>query len=291
MQNVLFGRYKMISSQVKDYVYGLYGRPPAPIDPRVQKIVLHGYPKGEKPITCRAADTLEPEMEKAREAVKDLAQDERDVLIYALYPTTGLRFLKWKYGKEQPLPETKAKTLEDVKREDELIEKALKGQLMERAALVGAPGSGAPVRTFSVSVSGEKYAVEVEEVGGKPRVIAVGETQPLVKREPTVPKEKEPEQKEEAKPQKEETKAKPEKSEASVNSNGEYSMIAPMPGMVVQFEVKVGDAVKEGDVLVILEAMKMQNNLTSKVNGVVKSLKVSPGTSVEKDQVLLTIAT
>jgi pyruvate carboxylase subunit B len=291
VQNVLFGRYKMISSQVKDYVYGLYGRPPVPIDPRVQKIVLHGYPKGEKPITCRAADTLEPEMEKAREAVKDLAQDERDVLTYALYPTTGLRFLKWKYGKEQPLPETKAKTLEDVKREDELIEKALRGQLMERAALVGAPGSGAPVRTFSVSVSGEKYAVEVEEVGGKPRVIAVGDTQPLVKKEPSAPKEKEPEKKEEAKPKNEETKAKPEKSEASVNSNGEYSIIAPMPGMVVQFEVKVGDTVKEGDVLVILEAMKMQNNLTSKVNGVVKSLKVSPGTSVEKDQVLLTIAT
>jgi len=291
VQNVLFGRYKMISSQVKDYVYGLYGRPPVPIDPRVQKIVLHGYPKGDKPISCRAADTLEPEMEKAREAVKDLAQDERDVLIYALYPTTGLRFLKWKYGKEQPLPETKPKTLEDVKREDDLIEKALKGQLMERAALVGTPGSGAPVRTFSVSVSGEKYAVEVEEVGGKPRVIAVGETQPLVKREPAAPKEKEPEKKEEAKPKREETKAKPEKSEANVNSNGEYSIIAPMPGMIVQFEVKVGDTVKEGDVLVILEAMKMQNNLTSKVNGVVKSLKVSPGTSVEKDQVLLTIAT
>jgi pyruvate carboxylase subunit B len=50
VQNVLFGRYKMISSQVKDYVYGLYGKSPAPIDPRIQKIVLHGYPKGEKPI-------------------------------------------------------------------------------------------------------------------------------------------------------------------------------------------------------------------------------------------------
>jgi pyruvate carboxylase subunit B len=229
-------------------------------------------------------------MEKARDAVKDLAQDERDVLIYALYPTTGLRFLKWKYGKEQPLPETKPKTLEDVKREDDLIEKALRGQLMEKA-LVGAPGSGAPVRTFSVSVSGEKYAVEVEEVGGKPRVIAVGETQPLVKKEPSAPKEKDPEKKEETRPKKEETRTKPEKSESSGNSNGEYSIIAPMPGMVVQFEVKVGDTVKEGDVLVILEAMKMQNNLTSKVNGVVKSLKVSPGTSVEKDQVLLTIAT
>jgi pyruvate carboxylase subunit B len=59
---------------------------------------------------------------------------------------------------------------------------------------------------------------------------------------------------------------------------------------VVQFEVKVGDRVKEGDVLVILEAMKMQNNLTSSMDGVVKALKVAPGASVEKDQVLLTIA-
>jgi pyruvate carboxylase subunit B len=293
VQNVLFGRYKMISSQVKDYVYGLYGRPPAPIDPRIQKIVLHGYPKGEKPITCRAADTLEPEMKKAREAVKDIAQDEGDVLIYALYPTTGMRFLKWKYGKEQAPSETKAKTLEDVKREDELVERALKGQLVEKSASVAAPGAGAPLRTFSVSVGGEKYAVEVEEVGGKPRVIAVGETQPLIVKEAaaTPPKEKDPEKKEEPKPKKEEPRSKVEKIEASAGSNGEYSIIAPMPGMVVQFEVKVGDRVKEGDILVVLEAMKMQNNLTSKVNGVVKSLKVSPGTSVEKDQVLLTIAT
>jgi pyruvate carboxylase subunit B len=293
VQNVLFGRYKMISSQVKDYVYGLYGRPPAPIDPRIQKIVLHGYPKGEKPITCRAADVLEPEMEKAREATKDIAKDERDILIYAMYPTTGLRFLKWKYGKEQPPAETKPKTLEDVKREDELVEKALKGQLMERAP-AGASGTGAPVRSFSVSVGGEKYSVDVEEVGGKPRVIAVGDTQPLlVKKDAAPPKEKEAGEKDEAKPKKEESKPKVEKGEAlaPTNSNGEYSIIAPMPGMIVQFEVKVGDKVKEGDVLVILEAMKMQNNLTSRVNGVVKSLKVSPGTSVEKDQVLLTIAT
>lgn len=289
VQNVLFGRYKMISSQVKDYVYGLYGRSPAPIDPRVQKIVLHGYPKGEKPISCRAADTLEPEMAKAREATKDIAKDEGDVLVYAMYPTTGLRFLKWKYGKEQPPADTKAKTIEDVKREDELMEKALKGQLVERAP-AGAPG--ATLRSFNVSVGGERYSVDVEEVGGKPRVIAVGDTQPLLVKKETAPaKEKEPEKKEESKPKKEEARSKLEKVESSASSNGEYSIIAPMPGMVVQFEVKVGDAVKEGDVLVILEAMKMQNNLTSRVNGVVKSLKVSPGTSVEKDQVLLTIAT
>ena len=100
VQNVLFGRYKMVPGQVKDYVYGLYGKSPAPIDPEVQKIVLKGYDKGETPITCRPADILKPEMESAREATKGLAKDIGDVLIYALYPTTGLRFLKWKYGLE-----------------------------------------------------------------------------------------------------------------------------------------------------------------------------------------------
>jgi len=129
VQNVLFGRYKMISGQVKDYVYGLYGKSPAPIDPEVQKIVLSGYERGETPITCRAADILEPELEKAKEATKDIARDIGDVLIYALYPTTGMRFLRWKYGLETPPPEVKPKTLEDIEREDELIAKARAGKL------------------------------------------------------------------------------------------------------------------------------------------------------------------
>jgi len=121
VQNVLIGRYKLMSRQVRDYVYGLYGKPPAPIDPEVQKIALKGYQRGETPITCRAADILEPELDKAKEATKDIAKDIGDVLIYALYPDTGLRFLKWKYGLELPPPETKPKTLDDIRREDEAI--------------------------------------------------------------------------------------------------------------------------------------------------------------------------
>ncbi|MAF84971.1 MAG: pyruvate carboxylase [Dehalococcoidales bacterium] len=109
VQNVLAGRYKMVSRQVKDYAYGLYGKPPAPIDPEVQKIVLKNYERGETPITGRAADTLEPELDKAKEAIKDIARDIGDVLIYALFPTTGMHFLKWKYGLETPPPEVKAK--------------------------------------------------------------------------------------------------------------------------------------------------------------------------------------
>jgi len=105
VQNVLFGRYKMISREVKDYVYGLYGKPPASIDPEVQKIVLKGYERGDRPITCRAADILPAELDKAREATEDIARDIGDVLIYALYPTTGMKFLRWKYGLEAPPPE------------------------------------------------------------------------------------------------------------------------------------------------------------------------------------------
>ena len=129
VQNVLVGRYKLISRQVQDYVYGLYGKPPVPIDPEVQEIVLKHYPRGKTPITCRAADVLESELDKAKEAVNDFTQDVGDVLIAALYPITGLRFLKWKYGLEVPPPELKPKTLEDIKREDELIARVKTGKL------------------------------------------------------------------------------------------------------------------------------------------------------------------
>ena len=154
INNVLFGRYKVISEQVKDYVYGLYGKPPAPIDPEVQELVLKGYERGEQPITCRPADVLEPELDKAKEATKDIAKDIGDVLAYALYPTSGMRFLRWKYGLEEPPPETKAKTLEDIKREDEFIAKAKVGELVE-VGLATPP----PVAEAAAKVEEEKEVV------------------------------------------------------------------------------------------------------------------------------------
>jgi pyruvate carboxylase subunit B len=122
--NVLLGKYKMVTNQVKDLVYGLYGKTPAPVDLEVQKKVLKGYKRGETPITGRAADFIEPELAKDREKIGPLARTEEDLLTYALYPTTGEQFLKWKYGVEEKPDHVKPKTLEDVKREDELIEKA-----------------------------------------------------------------------------------------------------------------------------------------------------------------------
>jgi pyruvate/oxaloacetate carboxyltransferase len=123
--NVLFGKYKMVTNEVKDLVYGLYGKTPTPVDPEVQKKVLKGYKRGETPITGRAADYLEPELEKARAKIGNLAKDDFDLLVYALYPTTGEQFLKWKYGLEQRPTSVKPKTLEDIRKEDTAMAAAL----------------------------------------------------------------------------------------------------------------------------------------------------------------------
>ncbi len=96
--NVIAGRYKMISKEVKDYFYGLYGRPPAPVNEEIRRKALKGYDKGETPIDVRPGDILEPELPKAREALKGITEDMGDILTYALYPMTGLEFLKKKYG-------------------------------------------------------------------------------------------------------------------------------------------------------------------------------------------------
>jgi pyruvate/oxaloacetate carboxyltransferase len=96
--NVLFGRYKIITNQVKDVVYGLYGKTPTPIDPEIQKKVLKGYRRGKTPVTGRAADYLEPELEKNRRKIGNLAKTEEDLLTYSLYPSSGKEFLKCKYG-------------------------------------------------------------------------------------------------------------------------------------------------------------------------------------------------
>ena len=267
VQNVLMGRYKMISGQVKDYIYGLYGKPPTEIDPEVQKIALKGYERGEEPITGRAADILEPEMEKAKEDTKDIARDDGDVLIYALYPTTGMRYLRWKYGLEEPPADTKPKSLEDVKREDELIARAKAGKLVEKVEKP-VPPKGAGLRTYNVFVGDEYYEVEVEPAGGTQVV-----NRPVASASPARP----------AQPRvTEETKKAP-----AVSTEG--AVLAPMPGIIIRYEVAQGQAVKAGDTIVILEAMKMESVLPAPIDGTVKDIRFKPGDRVIKDDVIAVI--
>ena len=65
---------------------------------------------------------------------------------------------------------------------------------------------------------------------------------------------------------------------------------APMPGSIVRVNVKVGDAVKKGDVLLVLEAMKMENDVCAPADGTVKAVHVAQGASVATDEALVTIA-
>ncbi|MGD8563223.1 MAG: pyruvate carboxylase subunit B [Desulfarculaceae bacterium] len=127
--NVLAGKYKMVTTQVKDLVYGLYGKTPTEPDPEVREKCLRGYPRGSEPFSGRPADILEPELDKAKERVKDIpGADKWDVMTSAIYDITGTQFVKIKRGQEEMPEAMKPKTLEDLAEEDrirkECMEKA-----------------------------------------------------------------------------------------------------------------------------------------------------------------------
>ena len=273
VNNVLFDdekeRYKMITDQVKDLCYGLYGKTPVPIDSEVKEKSLKGYSRGEMPITCRPAEVLKPELEKAREDVKGLAVDLDDVLTYALYPVTGKRFLKWKYGKEEPPAGVKPRTMADVKAEQDLIKKALAGKLVEKPEKK-APPKGKGLRRFKVFVDDEYFEVRVEEEGGSAPIAAAAPPPP----KPSMP----------------EAPALVKKSVSASMAQGDGAPLsAPMPGMIISYEKGIGDAVKKGETIVILEAMKMENALPSPASGTIKSINFSAGDSVAKGDVLCII--
>lgn len=99
VMNVMAGRYRTISNQFRDLLFGLYGKTPAAVDPKVREMALRGYDQGVW-ITDRPANHLKPEMEAARRKLGDLARTEEDVLTCVLYPASGELFLKKKYGRE-----------------------------------------------------------------------------------------------------------------------------------------------------------------------------------------------
>ncbi len=89
--NVLTGkRYGVVPKEIKDYVRGMYGRPPATIDPEVQKLIIGD----EQPITHRPADDLEPMLDKARKEIMPYYQQEEDVLSYVLFPEVAVEYFK-----------------------------------------------------------------------------------------------------------------------------------------------------------------------------------------------------
>ncbi|MFA5465669.1 MAG: pyruvate carboxylase subunit B [Candidatus Cloacimonadales bacterium] len=276
VNNVLFdqekGEYSRITNEVKDLCYGLYGKTTCKINKDVQTKALKEYPRGEKAISNRPGDILEPEMPAIKEKAKGIAKDIDDELIVALYPLTGLRFLKWKYGLEEVPEDAKPRTIEQIKAENEMIRKAIAGELVDK------PKKDKPenLREFDVFVDDEYFKVEIavpEDSIVKPVKSTPVVTRPSVNPAPNPIK-----------------KSAPAPTASAKLADGQQGIVAPMPGMIVSYEKQVGDNVKAGETVVILEAMKMNNNLTAPCDGTIDSIPFNSGDNVGKNDVLCVIA-
>ncbi|MDQ6710895.1 MAG: pyruvate carboxylase subunit B [Candidatus Dormibacteraeota bacterium] len=237
-------RYQHIEQPFRDYIKGLFGASPAPIDPEVRKRALGG----SEPITIRPADLLKPGMDRAhremrKQGLTPTGPDQ--VLTYILFPEEAPGILR-------PSPRV----------ETAPAPAAPPAELATAPVAPPPPPTGATdgsaVREFTVEVDGEPYHIRIRGEGvGRSASAAPAPV------------------------------AAPEPGKSGPSGNG--AIQAPMQGMVVKVKVKVGDRVKLGDVVVILEAMKMQNDIVATVAGTVREVQAKEGSIVSPNDVLMTI--
>ncbi|HOY22854.1 MAG TPA: sodium-extruding oxaloacetate decarboxylase subunit alpha [Cellvibrio sp.] len=237
--NILSGeRYKNISKETADVLRGEYGATPAPMNVELQAKVLAD---GERPITCRPADNIAPELAKLTAALEKEAalrnitlrigeEELDDVLTYALFPQIGLRFLE---NRNNPTAFEVAPT----GKESNLIT------------------NDAGEEVYTVEVEGKKYTVTVNNGGDLTGI----------------------------KPLQSTTAAKPMAVVAS------RLVAAPLAGNIIKVFVSVGDEVEEGEVLLLLEAMKMETQISAPCAGIISSVDVKNGDSVLVGKTLLSI--
>ena len=129
------------------------------------------------------------------------------------------------------------------------------------------------MRKFNITVNGTTYEVDVEEVGGVAQPAA-----PVVQATPVAAPAPH------AAPA---PKAAPAATTAPVQ--GATQITAPMPGTIVSVKVNVGDTVKKGDLVAVLEAMKMENEIFSSVDGKVVGISAAAGATVNNGDVIVSI--
>ena len=269
VNNVLFGRYAMVTGAVKDYVAGKFGTPPGEIAAELRDKAL----AGEKQEASDSA-ALPPEMDAARDAVKHISADTDDVLTYALYPTTGMKFLRIKHGLDPMPDEMKAEGVPGSGQ-------PLAGSQESSASAESLPqrARSRNARSFSVYVGGERFEVEVEP----------HQSEHSIRVMPPPPASQRTDQAS-VKPAPDAGATPAQPKPATDAPANEVSVTAPIPGVVLRYAVEVGQEVDEGDSIVVLEAMKMENTLPSPASGAVKTLVADIGATVAKDAVLAVIS-
>lgn len=118
-------------------------------------------------------------------------------------------------------------------------------------------------RKFRINIDGKVFDAEVEEIGGETVSQGTAKTQAAPRPAPA--------------PQ------------APIPPASGNSIIAPMPGKIISVKVTKGQQIKQGDVVIVLEAMKMEQEIKSSLSGSVKDILVSAGDTVRKEQALITV--
>ena len=252
--NVLTGkRYSTITNEVKLYLQGRYGKAPAAVDPQVQQQAIGK----ENVIDVRPADLLDSEMGRLREQIGELADNEADVLTYAMFPEIGKEFLQQR--KQNALvPET----LEPVgkKKTDH-----------------------ARPTEFNVTLHGESYHIKVTGTGH-----STLDNRPFYMTVDGVPEEVLVETLDQISPAKKDSKTTAGGSRRPRATRPGH-VTASMPGTIIDVLVAVGDLVEAGTPVIISEAMKMETEIQAPVAGRVTAIHVARGDSVNPDETLVEI--
>jgi biotin carboxyl carrier protein len=127
------------------------------------------------------------------------------------------------------------------------------------------------MKKYNITVNGTTYEVIVEEVGSveSAPTHTVAPTAPLASAAAPAPKTVAP--------------------KAAASAPGSNAVTAPMPGTILDVKVSVGQTIKKGDVICVLEAMKMENDIPSPQDGVVASVNVQKGSNVNANDVIITL--
>lgn len=248
--NVLMGeRYKTITTETRNVIKGLYGRTPAPLSESLVKKVLG---EGEKIIDVRPADLLQPELEKARQDSIEFAKTPHDVISFAIFGNIAATFLRERNAnalKPEPLESFEEKCDSKLPKEFNIV---VNGEHYE----IKVEGSGEKtdeVRPFFIRVDGELKEVFVES-----RDTSLEAEIPKEQKKGTLP-------------------------QATAPGHAK----SPMPGTLTKIKVEVGDKVKLGDTLAIVEAMKMENEVLSPIDGVVKEIYATQGMQIGSDAAIM----
>lgn len=264
--NVMTGqRYKSITNEVKNYFLGQYGQSPAAVNVRVKQLAVGD----NEVISCRPADLLAPEMAKLQAESERIAKSEEDVLTYAMFPDIGQTFLQERNAgslKPDPLLPKEAAHTSAARFAPNEFNVTLHGETFH-IKLTGSGHAGEEKRPFYVSVDGiaEEVIVEtLDEIEVSASGASTGNKSGSKKKVATT------------------SSGRPRPHHAGC-------ITTAMPGTIVAVKVKVGDKVKAGDGVLVIEAMKMENEIQAAKTGTVVAVHVAKGDSVTPDESLLEI--